>query len=125
MTGGQETLLVAALLGLIPAFIARSKGHTFIGFWFMGAMFFIVALPWAIFMKRNPMVYRQCPHCRESVVREATACRHCGHDLPPFEVTARDPAPRSAPRNNAVLALWVLVAVTVVAATLVVVNLHA
>lgn len=38
------TLGVAALLGLIPANIAKNKGHSFGLWWFYGWMLFIVAI---------------------------------------------------------------------------------
>ena len=38
------TLGVAALLGLIPANIAKKKGHSFGLWWFYGWMLFIVAI---------------------------------------------------------------------------------
>lgn len=38
------TLFVAALLGLIPASIAKRKGHSFGLWWFYGWMLFIVAI---------------------------------------------------------------------------------
>ena len=37
-------LLVAAVLGLIPANIAKNKGHSFGLWWFYGWMLFIVAI---------------------------------------------------------------------------------
>jgi MFS family permease len=50
-------LIIAILIGLIPAFIAHAKGERgflrFLMWWFVGAMLFIVALPWAIFMKNK------------------------------------------------------------------------
>lgn len=47
----MELLIVAALLGLIPASIASTKGRSFGTWWFFGAMLFIVALPMALMMK--------------------------------------------------------------------------
>lgn len=38
------TLCIAALLGLIPANIAKNKGHSFGLWWFYGWMLFIVAI---------------------------------------------------------------------------------
>jgi len=46
------TLIIAAIIGLIPATIAYKKGHNFFAWWFFGFALFIVALPYAIFMKR-------------------------------------------------------------------------
>jgi hypothetical protein len=41
-------ILAAAVLGLIPAAIAREKGRNFFDWWFFGAALFIVALPLAL-----------------------------------------------------------------------------
>jgi cytochrome c-type biogenesis protein len=50
-----QVLLVAVVvltaLGLIPAFIARSKGRSFATWWFFGATLFPIALPLAWFLK--------------------------------------------------------------------------
>lgn len=37
-------LVMAAILGLIPACIAKSKGHSFVLWWVYGWMLFIVAI---------------------------------------------------------------------------------
>lgn len=77
-----QILYAALLLGLIPAVIAKRKGYTFLGWWLMGAMFFIIALPWAIIMGKNPAKYRRCPSCQQWIDPKATACPHCGRDVP-------------------------------------------
>jgi hypothetical protein len=46
-------LVVAALLGLVPAKIASDKGHSFGAWWLFGAALFIVALPMALLIKPN------------------------------------------------------------------------
>lgn len=83
-------LVVAVALGLIPAFIAQGKGHSFVTWWFWGALLFIVALPAAI--KLEPTTdagssMRKCPFCAEVVKREAVVCKHCHRDLPPAAIT--------------------------------------
>jgi hypothetical protein len=72
-------LLIAAIIGLIPAAIAHSKGHSFFSWWFFGAMLWIVAMPCAIMLKRtvNTSLERVCPHCRSFIDKEATVCRYC------------------------------------------------
>ncbi|MGC1378418.1 MAG: hypothetical protein WA821_19455 [Anaerolineales bacterium] len=76
----------AALLGLIPAAIARDKGHSFWKWWSLGAAFFIVALPLAILLKSAyalDVYKRKCPYCAEMIYLEAKVCKHCGRNLPP------------------------------------------
>lgn len=46
------TLIAAALLGLIPAWIASSRGRSFGLWWIFGALLFIVALPMSIMLKK-------------------------------------------------------------------------
>ena len=85
----MEFLLLMALIGIIPAAIARSKGRSFFGFWFYGALLFIIALPHAILAKPNLAnleaqklsdgAHRKCPSCAEIVLMDANVCRHCGY----------------------------------------------
>ena len=71
-------ILLAVALGLIPAFIARGKGRSFLGWWIFGALLLIVALPLALVQKdRRP----RCPHCAEMVQTAATVCPHCQRTL--------------------------------------------
>ena len=44
---------ITAALGLIPAFIARGKGKSFVAWWIYGALIFIVALPHSLIMKAD------------------------------------------------------------------------
>jgi hypothetical protein len=44
-------LVLAVLLGLVPAAIAHGKGRSFVQWWMFGVLLFIVALPMAIMLK--------------------------------------------------------------------------
>ena len=83
----MEFLIVALVIGLIPAAIASKKGRSFMLWWFYGAMLFIVALPMAIFMKplsESADGKRKCPKCAEFVQPDATICKHCKSELEPL-----------------------------------------
>ena len=45
------TVALAALLGLVPANIARRKGRDFLAWWAFGMMLFVAALPAALLMR--------------------------------------------------------------------------
>jgi hypothetical protein len=50
----MEILIIAILIGLLPAYLARKKGRSFVLWWIYGALLFIVALPHALLMKPRP-----------------------------------------------------------------------
>ncbi|ALB49948.1 zinc ribbon domain-containing protein [Cronobacter sakazakii] len=86
----MELFLVAAVLGIIPALIAHSKGRSFIAWWFYGFVLFIIALVHSIVIKKDTKVIEQemiddgmkkCPFCAELVRQEAIKCKHCGSDI--------------------------------------------
>ena len=86
----MEILVIGAVIGLIPAAIAQSKGYSFVLWWFFGTFLFVVALPAALLMKPDTAVLersqlsrgmKKCPFCAELIKLEANVCKHCGREL--------------------------------------------
>lgn len=110
----MEILIVAALLGLIPAFIAQSRGRSFGLWWIYGFLLFIVALIHSLFITKKDdseensplgIGMRKCPYCAETVKVEAIKCKHCGSDIPKGSVNTTpdidyDFLPSSIPVNQ-------------------------
>ena len=76
----MSLLFIAAILGLIPAFIAQSKGRSFGAWWLYGALLFIVAIIHVLVIPSdsttsiNSSDNRICPFCAEPIRRQAIKC---------------------------------------------------
>lgn len=88
-----NVIAAGVMLGLVPAVIARRKGHGFVSWWLAGTLIFVVALPLALIIKPNEDTRRQCPMCRTWIDTQARVCPQCGRDV--YAALAASP-PRNA-----------------------------
>jgi hypothetical protein len=77
----METLAIAVLLGLIPAFTASKKWRSFLGWWLFGAALLTVTLPVSLMIGPNTEKQRKYPACASWMPREAVKWQHWGTDL--------------------------------------------
>ena len=103
----MEFLVLIAVIGLIPAAIAHSKGHSFFMWWIYGAALFIVALPHSLLLKPDTKEIenrelassdaKKCPFCAEVIKVAAVRCPRCQADLSGNTGTGRS---AEAPRQT-------------------------
>ena len=102
----MEILLIAAVIGLIPAAIAQSKGHSFIAWWIYGAALFIVALPHSLLLKPDAKEIenrqlasgdsKKRPFCTEVIKLAAVRCPKCQADLSDNSLSMEGGVPEAA-----------------------------
>lgn len=101
-------LAVFAVLAVIPARMARDKGHSFWGFYALGWLlspflsFLIVYLmkPAASALVAQGKM-RRCPECAEVIQREAKRCPHCAASVKPLPPVRKPDEPYERPAMTA------------------------
>lgn len=92
----MDVLLIAILLGLIPAAIAYKKGRNVFVWWMYGSVLFVVALPHVLFIRSVPFERERpsnrgpdnmpatCPYCRallSKVPKRKASCPFCKNEI--------------------------------------------
>lgn len=95
----MEILVLAAIIGLIPAAIAKNKGRSFFGWWVYGTLLFIIALPHSMLIQKDIVKVeeqqlkegmKKCLYCAEMIKEEAVVCRFCGREIKTEGVITED-----------------------------------
>lgn len=75
----MELLFIPLILGLLPAYIANTKGRNFFLWWLYGFCLFVIALPHSILTNKKNNDLRKCLQCAELIKQDALMCRYCGY----------------------------------------------
>jgi hypothetical protein len=86
----MEFLIIALMIGLIPATIAGGKGHSFFLWWVYGAALWIIAMPHSLLLSPDQQEIdrrrlgsgdgKKCLFCAEIIRADASVCRYCGRE---------------------------------------------
>ena len=81
----MEILLLIAILGFVPAIIAKNKGRSFLTWYIYGTLLFIVAIIHALVIEEktpavNTRLVKNCPFCSEVIKKQSLICRFCGKE---------------------------------------------
>jgi hypothetical protein len=86
----MELFLIAALIGVVPAAIAKSKGRSFALWWAYGTALFVLSLPHSLIIRATDEAIaravlagrmKKCPNCSEAMRTAEKLCPNCGRDM--------------------------------------------
>jgi hypothetical protein len=84
------TIMLNLALGVIPAYIAGKKGHSWFVWYIYSVFLFPIAFFQSLFLEQTEEVknfimknngYYECPFCKEFIKIHASVCPHCQRDL--------------------------------------------
>ena len=91
-------LIIAFFFGLAGGFVGKSKGSSFIlWFWISAIVPFLGLLAAVLYRQEQDEVRRQCPRCGKVVKLYDQVCMRCGEDLE-FPDSAIVPESAATPR---------------------------
>ncbi len=75
-------LIICFFFGLAGGFVGRSKGSSFVLWFFISAIVpFVGLLAALLYRYEQDEVRRQCPRCGKIVKLHDQVCMHCGEDM--------------------------------------------
>lgn len=110
----MEYLIIWLLFGFAAMIVASGKERDGCGWFLLGCLFGPFALVVAALpsLKKDPGspaagTHAKCPHCAETVLREAKVCKHCGREIEGALI------PYAPPPTKSIGALDVMVAIII------------
>ena len=70
-----QSIVIALVIGPIPAYIAKRKGRNFKRWYIYGVVFWIVAFVHSLFLSDHSGI--KCPACGNWIKENATVCKYC------------------------------------------------
>lgn len=93
------------ILSAVAGYVARGKGRSWFGYFALSVIFsflltilVLIALP--PLKQTNSQTNRECPFCKEPILRQAVVCKHCGRDVEPLPAVELQSQPIADYKGN-------------------------